>query len=127
MEQGKQKFVVNRSKDAPYRPGFRDYFVDRDLGLREATGGQFMAEIHRACAPCPDGGSGMHLHKVGFQFNYVIKGWCRMEFEGEGVFTFEVGDTWLQPPAIKHNFLECSDDCEILEIVSPGKFETLEV
>ncbi len=121
---GKQKFVINRAKDAAYKTGFRSYFADRDLGLREATGGKFMADIHRAVGPCPEGGSGTHAHKVDFQFNYVIKGWCTMEFEGEGTYTFEVGDTWLQPPEIKHNFLACSDDCEILEIVSPGEFET---
>ena len=43
------------------------------------------------------------------------------------MFKFEEGDTWLQPSAIKHNFLECSTDCEILEICSPGDFETIEV
>lgn len=122
-----QKFVVSRKKSSPFKKGFRDYFHDRDLGLREATGGAYMAEVHRAVGPVPKGGGGMHLHHIDFQFNYQLKGWCRVEIEGEGVFKFEEGDTWLQPPAIKHNFLECSPDCEILEIVSPGNFETVEV
>jgi len=126
MEKGKHKFMVSRGSESPFRPGFRSYFVDRDLGLREATGGAFMAEVHRACAPCPAEGTGTHLHKLDFQFNYVLKGWCRMEFEGQGVFRLEAGDSWLQPPAIKHNFLECSPDCEILEICAPGNFETVE-
>ena len=69
---------------------------------------------------------GLNLHHIDFQFNYMLKGWCRVELEGEGIFRFEEGDTWLQPPAIKHNFLECSPDCEILEICSPGNFETIE-
>ena len=127
MEKTRQKFVVSRRKHSPFKPGFREYFVDRDLGLREATGGQFMAEVHRAVGPVPKGGGGMHFHRIDFQFNYVLKGWCRVELEGEGVHRFEEGDTWLQPPAIKHNFLECSPDCEILEICSPGNFETIEV
>lgn len=122
----KQKFVVSRHKESPFKPGFRSYFVDRDLGLREATGGRYMAEVHKACAPCPPGGTGTHLHKLDFQFNYVLKGWCRMEFEGEGELRLEAGDTWLQPPGIKHNFIECSTDCEILEICSPGNFETVD-
>jgi mannose-6-phosphate isomerase-like protein (cupin superfamily) len=122
----KHRFAVSRRKESPFRPGFRSYFVDRDLGVREATGGAFMAEVHRAAAPCPKDGTGTHLHELSFQFNYMLKGWCRMQFEGEGVFTFEEGDTWLQPPAIKHNFLECSADCEILEICSPGNFRTVD-
>jgi mannose-6-phosphate isomerase-like protein (cupin superfamily) len=122
----KQKFVVSRGQESAFRPGFRSYFVDRDLGLREASGGRYMAEVHRACGPVPKGGGGRHLHHIDFQFNYMLKGWCRVELEGEGVFRFEEGDTWLQPPAIKHNFLECSPDCEILEICSPGDFETIE-
>ena len=96
-------------------------------GLSQATGGSFMAEVHKASGPVPKGGGGMHLHHIDFQFNYMIKGWCKVEIVGEGVFKFEEGDTWLQPPAIKHNFLECSPDCEILEICSPGDFETIEV
>jgi hypothetical protein len=123
----KQKFVVSRKKESPFKPGFRSYFVDRDLGLRQATGGAFMAEVHKASGPVPKGGGGMHLHHIDFQFNYMLKGWCKVEIVGEGVFRFEEGDTWLQPPAIKHNFLECSADCEILEICSPGDFETIEV
>ena len=124
MPAPKHKFLVQRSKDAQFKPGFRSYFADRDVGLREATGGQYMAEVHRAVGPCPEGGGGMHTHDVAFQFNYLLKGSCTMEFEGEGVFTFEPGDVWLQPSGIKHNFISCSDDCEILEIVSPGTFET---
>ena len=126
MSDDQYRFTVNRRRESPFRPGFRSYFVDRDLGLREATGGDFMAEVHRAAAPCPEGGTGTHLHKLKLQFNYVLKGWCRMEFEGQGEFRFEEGDTWLQPPQIRHNFLECSPDCEILEICSPGKFETVD-
>ena len=126
MQKMKHRFVVSRRAASPYKKGFRDYFVDRDLGLREATGGEYMAEVHKASGPVPEGGGGQHLHHIDFQFNYQLKGWCRVEIEGEGVFKFEEGDTWLQPPQIKHNFLECSPDCEILEIVSPGNFDTID-
>jgi mannose-6-phosphate isomerase-like protein (cupin superfamily) len=126
MPTGKHKFTISRLQDSGFKPGFRTYFQDRDLGLREATGGRFMADVHRACAPCPEGGSGTHLHKVDFQFNYVLRGWLRMAIEGEGEFTLHAGDSWLQPPEIKHNVLAFSEDFEVLEIVSPGTFETLE-
>jgi mannose-6-phosphate isomerase-like protein (cupin superfamily) len=121
-----QRFVVSRAKEAPYRPGFRAYFRDRDLGVRDATGGKYTAEVHRACAPCPEGGSGPHTHAVDFQFNYVLKGWIRVWLEGEGEHTFGAGDAWLQPPGIKHNVTSFSEDLEVLEIVSPGVFDTRE-
>ena len=88
----KQKFVVSRRKDSPFKPGFRSYFVDRDLGLRQATGGAFMAEVHKASGPVPKGGGGMHLHHIDFQFNYMLKGWCKVEIEGEGVLRFEINE-----------------------------------
>ena len=125
MPNDKYKLTISRRSESPFRPGFRGYFVDRDLGVRAATNGGFMAEVHRAAGPCPPDGTGTHVHKLNFQFNYLLKGWCRMEFDGE-VFRFEEGDTWLQPPEIRHNFLECSSDCEILEICSPANFETVD-
>lgn len=126
MSRPVQKFVFNEGRRAAFRPGFRAYFLDRDLGVREATGGRFMAEVHRACAPCPPGGSGVHTHAVDFQFNYVLKGWIRVWLEGEGEFTFHAGDSWVQPPGIKHNVTGFSEDLEVLELVSPGEFETRE-
>ena len=122
----KQKFTYNRAAEARFKPGFRAYFQDRDLGLREATGNRFMAEVHRACAPCPEKGGGVHSHDVEFQFNYVLKGWIRVWLEGEGEFTFHAGDTWLQPPGIKHDVRGFSEDLEVLEIVAPGVFDTHE-
>ena len=122
----RQKFAFTRASESRFKPGFRSYFQDRDLGVRQATGDRFVAEVHRACAPCPPKGSGVHWHDVDFQFNYVLKGWIRVWIEGEGEFTFHAGDTWLQPPAIRHDVLGFSEDLEVLEIVSPGVFDTHE-
>ena len=122
----KQKFAFSRGAEARYKPGFRPYFQDHDLGVKQATGGRFTVEVHRACAPCPKEGSGVHSHSVDFQFNYVLKGWIRVWIDGEGEFTFSAGDTWIQPPAIRHDVRGFSDDFEVLEIVSPGVFGTHE-
>ena len=122
----KQNFAVTRASEARFKPGFRAYFQDRDLGVREATGNRFTAEVHRACAPCPEKGSGVHSHDVEFQFNYVLQGWIRVWLEGEGELTFRAGDTWLQPPGIRHDVRGFSEDLEVLEIVAPGVFDTRE-
>ncbi len=66
-----------------------------------------------------------HYHDVDFQMIYVLKGWIRSEFEGEGAHTFHAGSCWIQPPKIKHTVLGYSDDCEVLEIVLPADFETV--
>ena len=36
----------------------------------------------------------------------------------------EMGDTILQTPMIPHREIECSEDFEVLEIVSPADFKT---
>jgi hypothetical protein len=37
------------------------------------------------------------------------------------------GAAWLQTPRIKHTVLDYSDDCELLEIILPAEFETVEL
>jgi quercetin dioxygenase-like cupin family protein len=58
---------------------------------------------------------------------YVLKGWIKSEFEGAGVVTMREGSCWLQPPRIKHSVLDYSDDCELLEIIMPADFATVEL
>jgi quercetin dioxygenase-like cupin family protein len=58
---------------------------------------------------------------------YVLKGWISTDVEGQGPLTMKVGDAWLQPPRCKHKVTGYSDDCEVLEIVLPGNFKTVEL
>src|SRR3981081_239619 len=58
---------------------------------------------------------------------YVLKGWMKSDFEGAGVITMRQGSCWLQPPRIEHTVLDYSDDCELLEIILPAEFETVEL
>jgi hypothetical protein len=39
----------------------------------------------------------------------------------------QAGSSWIQPPRIKHVVLDYSDDCEVLEIILPADFETVEL
>jgi hypothetical protein len=43
------------------------------------------------------------------------------------VVTMREGSCWLQPPKIKHSVLDYSDDCELLEIIMPADFATVEL
>ncbi|HTQ81660.1 MAG TPA: cupin domain-containing protein [Pseudolabrys sp.] len=122
----KQKFTVSHHREEDFDHGLRPYSAYRDLGLAPATGGMVQAHVIRMTRPFEEGEvSTPHYHDVDFQMVYVLKGWFRTEFEGEGVHTFTAGSCWIQPPKIKHTVRGYSDDCELLEIVLPAGFETV--
>jgi hypothetical protein len=122
----KQKFHVSHHTEADFDQGLRTYAKYRDLGLALATGGMVQAHVIRFIPPFkPEDVSTPHFHDVDLQMIYVLKGWYKTEFEGEGVHTFRQGACWLQPPRIKHTVLGYSDDCELLEIVLPAEFDTV--
>ena len=122
----KQKFHVSHHNETDFDQGLRTYAKYRDLGLAPATGGMVQAHVIRFIPPYrPEEVSTPHFHDVELQMIYVLKGWYKTEFEGEGVHTFHKGACWLQPPRIKHSVLGYSDDCELLEIVLPAEFETV--
>jgi hypothetical protein len=121
-----QKFAVSHHREQDFDAGLRTYAKYRDLGIAPATGGMVQAHVIRMVPPYrPEEVATPHYHDVDFQMVYVLKGWYKTEFEGEGVHTFHAGSAWLQPPKIKHTVLGYSDDCELLEIVLPADFETV--
>ena len=122
----KQKFHVSHHNEADFDQGLRTYAKYRDLGIAGATGGMVQAHVIRFIPPFKaEDVSTPHFHDVDLQMIYVLKGWYKTEFEGEGVHTFRAGACWLQPPRIKHTVLGYSDDCELLEIVLPAEFDTV--
>ena len=120
----KGPFTIARAEGAKWRVGLRPHFEYRDLGIEGATEGKVLAQVIRARQPC-EGPGDEHAHTLDFQMVYVLKGWFKSEFEGEGVHTFHAGSCWIQPPRIRHTVLGYSDDCELLEIVLPAEFETV--
>jgi mannose-6-phosphate isomerase-like protein (cupin superfamily) len=105
--------------------GLRDYSEYRDLGIAAATGGLATAHVIRMIAPFSEDLGGRHHHDVEFQMVYVLKGWFKNEFEGEGVHVMKAGSCWIQPPGIRHKVLGWSEDCELLEIIMPAEHETI--
>src|SRR5262245_58841690 len=124
----KQRFNVNHFREQDFRAdGLRTYARYRDLGMSAATGGRLQAHVIRLVPPCdPAVVSKRHYHDVELQMIYVLKGWLKGEYDGE-VVTMRAGGAWLQPPRIKHTVLDYSDDCELLEIITPADFETVEL
>ena len=131
MGDDRQLFSASLAKDAVYKTGLRSFMEYRDLGIERATHGRFRAHVIRIKADAPGAHdlhtTGLHQHQCDFQMFYVLKGWMKFVYEGEGERTFHAGDCVLQPAGIVHNELDCSDDVEILEIYSPAVHETWKV
>jgi mannose-6-phosphate isomerase-like protein (cupin superfamily) len=122
------KFAFSHYREQDFDPGLRTYAKYRDLGIAGATGGMVQAHVIRMLPPFrPEEVSKPHYHDVDFQMIYVLKGWMTTEFEGQGTHTFQAGSCWIQPPKIKHTVKGYSDDCELLEIILPADFETVEL
>jgi mannose-6-phosphate isomerase-like protein (cupin superfamily) len=124
----KQTFVASHLAPNAFDEGLRSYAKYRDLGIAAATGGLARAHVIKMVPPCdPAVVSKRHYHDVEFQMIYVLKGWIKAEYEGAGEVTMREGSCWLQPPRIKHTVLDYSGDCELLEIILPADFETVEL
>ena len=123
-----QIFRVSHSNEDDFEIGLRAYAKYRDLGMAKATGGMVQAHVIRFVPPCrPEDVSKLHYHDVEFQMVYVLKGWIKTELEGQGAHVMRPGSAWIQPPKIKHKVLDYSDDCEVLEVILPADFETVEL
>ena len=131
MSNNKQKFNVNIADKAIYKDGLRDFLEYRDLGISDATNGNYRAHVLRVKKNYKGDQemhtTGFHKHLVNFQMYYVLNGWVKFIYEDEGEHTFRKGDCVLAPAAIKHNELSCSDDFEALEILAPADHKTVKV
>jgi quercetin dioxygenase-like cupin family protein len=106
----------------------RAYAQYRDLGIADATGGLARAHVIRLIGPCnPDEVSKLHFHDVEFQMVYVLKGWVKTYMDGVGETTYRQNACWTQPPKIRHLIMDYSDDVELLEVILPADFETVEL
>jgi uncharacterized protein YjlB len=131
MSGDKQLFSASLAKDAVYKTGLRSFMEYRDLGIEKATHGQFRAHVIRIKKESAGNHdlhtTGLHAHQCDFQMFYVLKGWIKFVYEGQGEHLFHEGDCVLQPAGIVHNELDCSDDLQVLEIYSPAVHETVVV
>lgn len=117
-------FSVVHARDGAFKgQGLRNFFVYRDLGIKEATGGRVGAHVIKA-VPGAHAGGDKHTHTLDFQMVYVLKGWVRFWYEGVGEVLLEPGSCVHQPPGIVHQEIAHSDDLELIEITLPAEFPT---
>jgi hypothetical protein len=125
----KQRIAISHHRDEDFKAdGLRTYAQYRDLGVADASSGLARAHVIRLIGPCdPDVVSKLHFHEVDFQMVYVLKGWVKTYMEGVGETMFQTGSSWTQPPRIKHLIMDYSDDVELLEVILPADFKTVEL
>ncbi len=125
----KQRVAVSHHREEDFKAdGLRAYAKYRDLGIAEASHGLAQAHVIRLQGPCdPAEVSKLHFHDVEFQMVYVLKGWVRTYMDGQGETLMTEGSAWTQPPKIKHMILDYSDDVELLEVILPAEFKTVEL
>ena len=123
-----QRVAVSHYNNADFESGLRTYAQYRDLGMVDATNGMVRAHVLRFTEPCdPKVVSKLHYHDTQFQMVYVLKGWVKTKLGDHDEITMRQGSSWTQPPKIKHVINDYSDDCELLEIILPAEFETVEI
>jgi mannose-6-phosphate isomerase-like protein (cupin superfamily) len=125
----KQRIAISHHRDEDFKAdGLRAYAHYRDLGFAAASRGLAQAHVIRLIGPCnPAEVSKLHFHDVEFQMVYVLKGWVKTYMEGQGETLMREGSAWTQPPRIKHLILDYSDDVELLEVILPAEFKTVEL
>ena len=125
----KQRIAISHYRDEDFKAdGLRSYAHYRDLGVAEASRGLAQAHVIRLIGPCnPAEVSKLHFHDVEFQMVYVLKGWVKTYMEGQGETLMEQGSAWTQPPRLKHLIMDYSDDVELLEVILPAEFKTVEL
>jgi hypothetical protein len=125
----KQDVAISHYRDEDFKAdGLRAYAHYRDLGIADASQGAARAHVIRLIGPCnPAEVSKLHFHDVDFQMVYVLKGWVKTYMEGQGENLMKEGSSWTQPPRIKHMIMDYSDDVELLEVILPADFKTVEL
>jgi mannose-6-phosphate isomerase-like protein (cupin superfamily) len=125
----KQRVAISHHRDEDFKAdGLRAYAMYRDLGIADATHGLAVAHVIRLIGPCnPAEVSKLHFHDVEFQMVYVLKGWIKTYIEGQGETLMKQGSSWTQPPRIRHLVMDYSDDVELLEVILPAEFKTVEL
>jgi hypothetical protein len=125
----KQRIAISHHREEDFKAdGLRTYAQYRDLGISQASHGLAQAHVIRLIGPCnPAEVSKLHYHDVEFQMVYVLKGWVKTYMEGQGEMLMKQGSAWTQPPRIKHLIMDYSDDVELLEVILPAEFKTVEL
>lgn len=120
--------VIDKAKGAKWiKEDIRPQFEYRHFGVEEATDRQYGSHVIRvakgARPPVRH-----HVHPdCEFLLVYVLKGWVKFWYDGEGEVRLNVGDAHLLPAGIRHAVTGWSKDLEMLETTNPADYRSVEL
>lgn len=119
-------FATSYDRPEAYKVGEgpRQFLAYRDAAVTDATGRRVNINIVRN-SKAGDRSTGWHYHTLACQFVYVLKGWSRVEVEGQGEFTVRAGDAMTLPRELKHDVTGFAADFTVLELNIPADYETI--
>lgn len=119
-------FVASYDGPDAYKVGDgpRQFLAYRDAAATLGTGRRVNVNVVRN-SRAGDRSTGWHYHTLACQFIYVLKGWSRVEVEGEGEFTVRAGDAMTLPSRLKHDVTGFSADFTVLELNIPADYDTI--
>ena len=118
--------VIDRSKGAKWtKEEDRPQFEYRHFGVEEATGQRYGSHVIRI-AKGSKPPVRHHVHPdCEFLLVYVLKGWVKFWYDGEGEKKLNAGDVHLLPAGIKHAVTGWSKDLEMLETTHPADYQSI--
>lgn len=124
----KFKLVIERSKGAKWiKEAIRPQFEYRHFGVEEATGRRYGSHVIRI-AKGSKPPVRHHVHPdCEFLLVYILKGWVKFWYDGEGEKKLNAGDVHLLPAGIKHAVTGWSKDLEMLETTHPADYKSIEL
>lgn len=118
--------VSHLAPDSFAESGMRSFFTSRDLGIVDATDGEYDAHVVHA-KPGEPGTTGWHYHTCDLQVVYCVKGWEELAFEDGSTVRLEAGSCINIPPGYGHIELSYSEDLEVIVFTRPAEIGTVNI
>ena len=104
----------------------RPFFSSRDLGIKDATGGDYEIRVVHA-KPGVHRATSWHYHTGALQIVYCVRGWEDLELEDGTTIRLEPGSCINIPPGCGHRETGYSEDFEVIVFTSPANMGTVEI
>jgi hypothetical protein len=118
--------VSHLDEDSFGDPGRRAFFDYRDLGIADATDGDYSLHVVRAKAGEPKT-TDWHFHTCDVQIVYCLNGWEDLAFEDGTSVRLLPGSCLNIPPGAGHIEVSYSPDMEVLVFTRPSKIGTTNI
>lgn len=111
-----QKFVLHQLSQAIWTPWHSAGFTARDLGVGSATDGVAQALVARKSTTVE---AQARCHNGEFLFVFVLQGMARLRL-ADSAHDLREGDAITLPSKLAYQFVDASDDFEVLEVALPA-------